>query len=94
MKRVVLEGVKQKVRGMNSEQLMRPNFIHGNHTDGQPSHSNFKEAFEGYLLNDGPSKIVPKYDIKRLNEERLEIFERKEEIVMRQLLLKELAASP
>jgi hypothetical protein len=30
MKRAVFEGVKQKVRGMNSDQLMRPNFLTSN----------------------------------------------------------------
>ena len=28
MKRVVFEGIKQKVKGMNSEQLMKRGFLH------------------------------------------------------------------
>lgn len=69
MKRVVLEGVKQKVRGMNSEQLMRPNYLSSfDPQNGQSSNANFKEAFEGYLLDEGPAKLAPKYDIKKLNE--------------------------
>lgn len=69
MKRVVLEGVKQKVRGMNSEQLMKPNYLLASGSqNGQSSNTNFKDAFEGYLLDEGPAKLVPKYDIKKLNE--------------------------
>ena len=82
MKRAVFEGVKQKVKGMNSEQLMRPNFIVSSDlpkVNGvSPQDANFKQAFEGYLLEEGGDKVKPKYDIKKLNEERLAIFEKKE----------------
>lgn len=94
MKKVVVDGIKQKVRGMNSEQLMKHDYFTTVDPEGKTKNSNFKDAFESYLLNEGPEKLAPKYDIKKLNEARLEIFEKKEESVMRQLLLKEITASP
>ena len=48
MKRAVFEGVKQRVKGMNSEQIMRPDFIINNDipkTKFSPEDANFKEAF-------------------------------------------------
>lgn len=36
--------------------------------------------------------MKPKYDLNQLNEKRMELFEKKEEVVMKQILLKELAA--
>ena len=71
MKRAVFEGVKTKVKGMNSEQLMRPDFLINNNlpkTKFSPEDANFKEAFEGYLMEEGEHKEKPKYDINKLNE--------------------------
>lgn len=80
MKKVVFEGVKEKVKGMNSEQLMLRGYLASGDPDGAsassclapaPSRGNFKDAFEGYLLEEPPRKADPKYDIGRLNEQRL-----------------------
>lgn len=54
MKKVVVDGIKQKVRGMNSEQLMKSNYFTSVDPEGKTKNSNFKDAFEGYLLNEGP----------------------------------------
>ena len=54
---------------------------------------NFKMEFEHYLAEDNIDKLKPKYDLNHLNEQRLEIFEKKEEVIMRQAILNELAAS-
>ena len=45
------------------------------------------------MVKDAPEKLKPKYDLNSLNERRMEIYERKEEMVMKQILLKELTAS-
>jgi hypothetical protein len=99
MKRVVFEGIKERIKGMNSDQLMMRGFIateEGVLDANQPlkpsPSSNFKDSFESYLLKQGPEKVKPKYDLNQLNEKRMELFEKKEEVVMKQILLKELAA--
>ena len=86
MKRVVFEGIKQKVKGFNSEQLMTRGFLaNGDPTNPSKPQENqdYKEAFEGYLLGKGPDKQKPKWNINNLNEQRLDIFEKKEELVLR-----------
>jgi hypothetical protein len=54
---------------MNSEQLtMRGYLANGDDlAPAKPSQSNFKDAFEGYLLQDAPDKLKPKYDLNKLN---------------------------
>ena len=45
MKRAIFEGVKHKVKGMNSEQIMRPDFLISNDlpkTKFSPEDANFK----------------------------------------------------
>lgn len=49
MKRVVFEGIKQKVKGMNSEQLMKRGFLHSEdepqNQGNYKENGNFKEVF-------------------------------------------------
>ena len=63
---------------MNSEQLMLRGFaVHGDEVTelgkGQPSSqsSHFKDAFEGYLMKEGPEKTSYKYNLNDLNEKRM-----------------------
>jgi hypothetical protein len=93
MKKVVFEGIKEKVKGMNSEQLHLRGFLAGQSAPGlktalPSSSSGFKEAFESYLISDPIQTLQPKYELSKLNEQRLEIFEKKEEVIMRKILLR------
>ena len=99
MKKQVFEGMKEKIKGMNSEQLMLRGFavnddsMNNNSVNGlskglHKEESTFKDAFEGYLMKEGGEKITYKYNLNDLNEKRMQIYERKEEVVMKQILLK------
>ena len=47
------------------------------------SKGNIRRDFDEYLSSNGSRRIKENWDIYELNEKRLEIFEKKEEAIMR-----------
>lgn len=56
----------------------------------QKSRPEVRREFEKYLQKEEVRKEKPKYDLYELNEKRHSLFERREEMLMREILLKEM----